>query len=121
MAAVKQNPQHRAADYVGATCTSARIALRASAIPHQPGIAELAAQLALEVAHPRRAGFPRVHSSTPKSMKSGCGRRQEIVSTEVDECGLQDAKKRKKTASNFSALKLIRKKVRIHISATSGA
>jgi hypothetical protein len=47
----------RAADYVGATCTSTRIALHASAIPHQPGIAELAAQLALEVVHPRRAGF----------------------------------------------------------------
>jgi hypothetical protein len=43
---------HRAADYVGATCTSARIALHASAIPHQPGIAELAAQLALELVHP---------------------------------------------------------------------
>jgi hypothetical protein len=43
-----------------ATCTSARIALHASAIPYQPGIAGLAAQLALEVVHPDEPGLVQV-------------------------------------------------------------
>jgi len=40
-----------------ATCTSARIALHAGAIPHQPGIAALAAHLALAVVHPGEPGL----------------------------------------------------------------
>src|SRR5260370_35177382 len=40
-----------------ATCTSARIALHAGAIPHQPGIAALAAHLALAVVRPGEPGL----------------------------------------------------------------
>jgi len=61
------------ADYVGATCTSARIALHASAIPHQPGNAELAAQLALEVIHRRRAGFVQVTLRASPAAKTVLG------------------------------------------------
>lgn len=43
-----------------ATCTSARIALHAGAIPHQPGIAAFAAHLTLAVVHPGEPGLVQV-------------------------------------------------------------
>ena len=54
-----------------ATCTSARIALHAGAIPHQPGIAALAAHLALAVVRPGEPGLVQVTLRASRSAKTG--------------------------------------------------